>query len=209
MRRERKQVYFCVQKNKYLWLSDARECSMNSTIVKLVSAQTFRSVLMLVVSHATAGIFSAVTPLLIQDIGLVPLDLRPASERQELAHKSSGAFGFFPEIEIAVAQLEFRLLVASVQAWLPRFFRLLSFTPIFFWCQTRCMSELLNLQDVGSSCRTVASRIVSSTESWVGIGGDFYCGGSGQCGWSVRSHGEALLLWNRSWTLRVRKMCNR
>ena len=79
---------------KQKWLFDTRECSLISTIVKPVSAQSFllhKPFRMCVALSATAGILSALVPLLpllIKETGFLLSEHRQTSERQELAHKS-------------------------------------------------------------------------------------------------------------------------
>ena len=74
------------------WLCDARECPTVSTIAKLLSAQSVllrKPVRMRVAVSATTGVLSALAPLLIKEAGVLLSEYRQASQRQEVAHKST------------------------------------------------------------------------------------------------------------------------
>ena len=70
----------------WLWMRDARECSIIITIVKPLSAQCVllrKPARKRVALSATAGIISALAPLLIKETGFLS-EYRQASERQDL-----------------------------------------------------------------------------------------------------------------------------
>ena len=76
-----------------LWLCGARECSMISTIVKPLSAQSLllcKPARMHVAFSATTGILSALAPLQVKETVFLLSEYRQASEQQELAHKCTG-----------------------------------------------------------------------------------------------------------------------
>ena len=111
---------------------------------------------------ATAGILSALAPLLIKETVFLMSENRQASERQELAHTCGSGY---------------RRTCCACSCGDPS-------SLVLFPC---CTSN--PAQDLGSSRRVLVSRIVSSRECrvgslWVGIGGaDF--GWVGQSGWLV------------------------
>ena len=75
---------------------------------------------MRVALSATAGILSALALLLIKESAFLLSEYRQASERHELADKSTGPLGFGREPVVAVPYFEVRLSVASVQECLLR-----------------------------------------------------------------------------------------
>ena len=62
---------------------------------------------------STAGILSALAPLLIKETVFLPSGCRQASERQELAHKSTCSIVICPELDIADLDFEFPFLYGT------------------------------------------------------------------------------------------------
>ena len=75
---------------------------------------------MRVAFSAPADVLCALAPILISETDFLLSELRQASEQQEVAHQPTGPADLGPEIQVGVGHFEFRLSVASVQAWFLR-----------------------------------------------------------------------------------------